>query len=259
MDPFDHTFWGSHDNYLAIKQPPFSSPRSEVLTSSSSTSIMVQTPLPILHTRSRTNSLVQPQTKSRLAVAAEPPMGCFVAQVPSLSDSLKALTRPATSPHESPLCAPFCASAPETSPYVPLHKSWWTTIRRGRSRTSSTNSSIPSLSRTHSPEPETPEPEIRTPFLRTPSSGSVSLLRPESCRRSPSRDTKSLPRLHPHLARPEKKSRLKKAITCSVCLEVGDDYPRCGKCGMAWCSRACRLQSLGQDPLTGKPLKKHHC
>jgi len=213
---------------------------------------MVQTSVPVLHTRSRTNSLVQPPNKLRVAVPAEQPMGCFVAQVPSVSDSLKALSQSHTPPS-----SPVCDSTPRASSRFSIHKAWWSTIKGTRSRTPSITS-VPALSRTHSLEPET-EPEIQTPIFRTPSPISNSLLHPESHQHPPLHDTKPLPPLHPHLARPEKKSRLKKSITCSVCLKLGDDFPRCGKCGMAWCSRSCRLKSIGQDPYTGKPLKKHIC
>jgi len=208
--------------------------------------------MPILHTRSRTNSLVQSQTRPHIAVCQHPPMGSFVAQVPSVSDSLKALSQPSS---------PICPRAAHATPDDPFHKAWWRRIKRAHSRTPSINS-IPALSRTHSPEPETSEPELQTPILRTPSSTSLSLLHPVIRPRrhsTPLHDIGPLPPLHPHLARPEKKSRLKKPIACSVCLKLGDDYPRCGKCGMAWCSRACRLNSFGQDPFTGNPLKKHIC
>lgn len=48
--------------------------------------------------------------------------------------------------------------------------------------------------------------------------------------------------LHPVLAKLEKESRLcTQMVYCSTCKKPGQDYPRCGKCGVMWCSRTCRL------------------
>ena len=62
-----------------------------------------------------------------------------------------------------------------------------------------------------------------------------------------------MPPLHPALAAVERSSRLlKQSIRCAACGDVGKDFPRCGKCGEAWCSRECRVKSLA-----GK--KRHVC
>jgi len=48
--------------------------------------------------------------------------------------------------------------------------------------------------------------------------------------------------LHPILAQVEGKSRFcTQKVYCSTCRKAGTDFPRCGKCGEIWCSRACRL------------------
>ncbi|KAF8319116.1 hypothetical protein DL93DRAFT_2164797 [Clavulina sp. PMI_390] len=63
----------------------------------------------------------------------------------------------------------------------------------------------------------------------------------------------AMPALHPALAAVERSSRLlKSTVACAVCGDVGKDFPRCGKCGEAWCSRECRMKSLA-----GK--KRHVC
>lgn len=63
----------------------------------------------------------------------------------------------------------------------------------------------------------------------------------------------AMPALHPALAAVERSSRLLKAnVACAVCGDTGKDFPRCGRCGEAWCSRDCRLVSLA-----GK--KRHVC
>jgi len=73
------------------------------------------------------------------------------------------------------------------------------------------------------------------------------LANPNSTRRGP------MPQLHPALAVVEQSSRLlKQSIRCAVCSDVGRDFPRCGKCGDAWCSRECRIKSLGEK-------KRHEC
>lgn len=208
--------------------------------------------VPILHTRSRTNSLVKSPCNIAQPVHVEHPMGSFVPQFPSCSDSLKALSR-CGPPSPSQSSQPF-----PTQDSVNTSKAWWSNIKRAHSRTRTPSlHSIPSFSRTQSPELTT-EPELESPLVGTPSS-TTSLLHPRSRCSTLSLDPQSLPSLDPRLARLEKRSRLKKPITCIVCQKVGDDFPRCGKCGLAWCSRSCRLNSLGQDPSTGRPLKKHTC
>lgn len=54
--------------------------------------------------------------------------------------------------------------------------------------------------------------------------------------------TRDVSDLHPVLARLERESRLcTQMVYCSTCQKPGLDYPRCGKCGVMWCSRTCRL------------------
>lgn len=48
--------------------------------------------------------------------------------------------------------------------------------------------------------------------------------------------------MHPSLAKLERESKLCTQLAyCSTCGKPGHDYPRCGKCGVMWCSRTCRL------------------
>lgn len=48
--------------------------------------------------------------------------------------------------------------------------------------------------------------------------------------------------IHPILAKLEKDSKFcTQMVFCSTCEQPGRDYPRCGKCGVMWCSRTCRL------------------
>jgi hypothetical protein len=50
--------------------------------------------------------------------------------------------------------------------------------------------------------------------------------------------------IHPILATLERDSRIcTQMVSCSTCKKFGQDYPRCGKCGVMWCSRSCRLVS----------------
>jgi len=53
----------------------------------------------------------------------------------------------------------------------------------------------------------------------------------------------------------EGNSRLMRGKTaCSSCGEVGPDFPRCGRCSEAWCSRECRMKANSAS-VTGK----HQC
>lgn len=48
----------------------------------------------------------------------------------------------------------------------------------------------------------------------------------------------------PSLAAIESNSRLMRGkIVCAMCGERGPDFPRCGRCGEAWCSRGCRVEA----------------
>lgn len=48
----------------------------------------------------------------------------------------------------------------------------------------------------------------------------------------------------PSLAAIESGSRLMRGkIVCATCGERGPDFPRCGRCGEAWCSRGCRVEA----------------
>ncbi|KIM28451.1 hypothetical protein M408DRAFT_329505 [Serendipita vermifera MAFF 305830] len=58
----------------------------------------------------------------------------------------------------------------------------------------------------------------------------------------------------PSLAAVESNSRLMRAkIVCATCGEVGPDFPRCGRCSEAWCSRSCRVEA---NKVSGG---KHRC
>ncbi len=64
-----------------------------------------------------------------------------------------------------------------------------------------------------------------------------------------------LPPLDPALRAAECASKLlKSTIPCSTCGDHGKDFPRCGKCGEAWCSRQCRLKDL-----SNAGTKRHVC
>ena len=48
----------------------------------------------------------------------------------------------------------------------------------------------------------------------------------------------------PTLEAIESGSRLMRSkIVCSTCGDVGPDFPRCGRCSEAWCSRGCRVEA----------------
>ncbi|CAG7853049.1 SubName: Full=Uncharacterized protein {ECO:0000313/EMBL:CCA74591.1} [Serendipita indica DSM 11827] len=75
--------------------------------------------------------------------------------------------------------------------------------------------------------------------------GRVSL----TTRRSPGSDSNL-----PTLEAVESGSRLMRSkIVCSTCGDVGPDFPRCGRCSEAWCSRECRVEA---NRSTGG---KHRC
>ncbi|PVF97685.1 hypothetical protein CPB86DRAFT_785645 [Serendipita vermifera] len=58
----------------------------------------------------------------------------------------------------------------------------------------------------------------------------------------------------PTLAAIESGSRLmRQKIVCATCGGTGPDFPRCGRCGEAWCSRQCRTEA---NKATGG---KHRC
>ena len=94
------------------------------------------------------------------------------------------------------------------------------------------------------PSPLTPMFSIRSPNPTTP-------LIPTP--------TGAFPPLHPQLAALEKSSRLlKSTVHCAVCGDVGKDFPRCGRCGEAWCSRVCRVESLRREKEEGRGAGKRH-
>ena len=50
--------------------------------------------------------------------------------------------------------------------------------------------------------------------------------------------------IHPILSKMERESKIcTQMVYCSTCGKSGQDYPRCGKCGVLWCSRTCRLMA----------------
>lgn len=64
------------------------------------------------------------------------------------------------------------------------------------------------------------------------------------------------------LAALEASSKLMRmAVTCAICGMSGRDFPRCPKCGDAWCSRACRMiarKEAGKDG-AGDSVRGHGC
>ena len=90
-------------------------------------------------------------------------------------------------------------------------------------------SSIPSISRTSSSVSDSDIGLI-------PSSAA------QSKAPSPNAEGRSNYKLHPILAACEKMSKVSNRTICVTCKKPGYDYPRCGKCGEMWCSRACRLR-----------------
>lgn len=74
----------------------------------------------------------------------------------------------------------------------------------------------------------------------------------------------AFPPLDPSLAELERSSRLlKSTVRCAVCGDEGKDFPRCGKCGEAWCSRGCRVEGLRREKeeegRAGSTGKRHVC
>ena len=49
-------------------------------------------------------------------------------------------------------------------------------------------------------------------------------------------------KINPILASLERKSKLCYQTICATCSKPGIDFPKCGRCGDMWCSRACRLK-----------------
>lgn len=44
-------------------------------------------------------------------------------------------------------------------------------------------------------------------------------------------------------------------LSCSFCNKLGPNFPKCGKCDKAWCSRDCRLKGSMQHACTQQRLK----
>ncbi|THV05303.1 hypothetical protein K435DRAFT_961376 [Dendrothele bispora CBS 962.96] len=91
---------------------------------------------------------------------------------------------------------------------------------------------VPSISRSSS---------YGTPGLLSPASSSSTTLHEVN-------DASAVPfpktKLNPILDSLEQNSKLcVKQMRCATCGKIGSDYPRCGKCGEMWCSRACRLHN----------------
>ena len=54
----------------------------------------------------------------------------------------------------------------------------------------------------------------------------------------------------------ENKSKFfEQVLTCSFCNKQGPNFPKCGKCDKAWCSRDCRLKGSMQHACTQQRLK----
>ncbi|KZT35141.1 hypothetical protein SISSUDRAFT_1064734 [Sistotremastrum suecicum HHB10207 ss-3] len=127
-------------------------------------------------------------------------------------------------------------------------------------RSSSPSPSVPSLSRSSSPSTSTSSPRDTGPStpITMPSSPvpSFSSLPVPGHRRAKSHTMSTVPTLapiDPQFEALEKASRLRARIVCSTCNKIGDDFPRCGRCGIGWCSRACRV-----GPPDAQGNKKRH-
>ncbi|KAL0961052.1 hypothetical protein HGRIS_006041 [Hohenbuehelia grisea] len=104
-------------------------------------------------------------------------------------------------------------------------------------------SSIPSISRGLS-EPSTPS------SLLAPSPNSMLF---EEVTTQPPSTKQPKHGLNPILASLEQKSRLcSRKMCCATCNKPGTNFPKCGRCGQAWCSRECRLPS-GVKHVCGPP------
>ncbi|KAJ7109708.1 hypothetical protein C8R43DRAFT_176973 [Mycena crocata] len=58
----------------------------------------------------------------------------------------------------------------------------------------------------------------------------------------------------PALASVEKRSRISsKRMLCATCRAPGTNFPACGRCGSAWCSRSCRLPNGVRHVCAGAP------
>lgn len=71
------------------------------------------------------------------------------------------------------------------------------------------------------------------------------------------RDWQAQPTLAPlatELRQAEERSKMTRTMTCSVCEKHGVNYPKCLKCGLVFCSRACRVGVAGAGD-----AKKHVC
>lgn len=123
------------------------------------------------------------------------------------------------------------------------------------------------------PEPPTASPgleaSIRSPLGRLASVRSPSLhARAQSSPELPAliasgamlrkpRDWQAQPALAPlatELRQAEERSKMTQTMTCSVCNKHGVNYPKCMRCGLAFCSRECRIGVDGAGD-----GKKHAC
>lgn len=124
---------------------------------------------------------------------------------------------------------------------------------------------IPSISRSPSCSVSFPSSPVQSKLL-IPPPPSPSLTRPPSRRQSycatstgglnygpsPMYNPLSKPvKIDPLLMALENASRLRSRVVCVACNKTGSDFPRCPRCGDAWCSRECRV--------VGKGGKLHVC
>lgn len=176
--------------------------------------------LSALHARERSNSITTP-------VAFSPPES-FLTRARTRATSLHPralLPNSWRNSDTSPAPAPsLIVTRPSTSPSRPLH---------GVQSTSS----------------------LSPPLLGARSHRRRSFTPPSSSSCHANNTLGAMPALHPSLAAVERSSRLlKSSVTCAVCGDTGRDFPRCGRCGEAWCSRTCRVRSLSLAE-----VKRHVC
>lgn len=125
-------------------------------------------------------------------------------------------------------------------PVFPIESKPWTWEDKGKGKVHAPGIA-PTLQRTSS----APVPATKTKVDSRLQPAAASVLRPSN---------RGYDSNLPSLAAIESNSRLMRSkIVCATCNEVGPDFPRCGRCGEAWCSRECRVEA--NKPSGGK----HRC
>ncbi|TFK52535.1 hypothetical protein OE88DRAFT_1412233 [Heliocybe sulcata] len=177
---------------------------------------------------SRSSTFSAPTTSTSALVAKSPvasaitseefsPSGAFV-PTRSASSSLRGMTSPSS---ERRGRLPFKWFKPKTS------------TSASSERSSSPASSVPSFSRTSSPD------SVSTAAT---SAASISDVSGPSHLRVPEKQKK---RRDSVLQAVEDTSALNISCACAACGKQGANFPRCPRCSETWCSRDCRMKSSG--------------